>query len=62
MSEAELMQALGSTAASAEGRFFPDTYVYSRGVSDLTRAASAPMPRCSAGSTPPGRSARPTRR
>lgn len=36
MSEAELMQALGSSVASAEGRFFPDTYVYSRGVSDLT--------------------------
>jgi len=36
MSEAELMQALGSSVSSAEGRFFPDTYVYSRGVSDLT--------------------------
>jgi UPF0755 protein len=35
-SEAALMAALGSTGVPAEGRFFPDTYVYSRGVSDLT--------------------------
>jgi UPF0755 protein len=31
-----LMAALGATGQSAEGRFFPDTYAYSRGVSDLT--------------------------
>ncbi len=36
MSEAELMSALGSPGQAAEGRFFPDTYIYSRGVSDLT--------------------------
>ncbi len=36
MSEAELMAALGAAGVPAEGRFFPDTYVYSRGVSDLT--------------------------
>ena len=36
MSEAELLQALGDGALSIEGRLFPDTYVYSRGVSDLT--------------------------
>jgi UPF0755 protein len=36
MSEAELMAALGSPGMAAEGRFFPDTYVYSRGVSDIT--------------------------
>ncbi|HOM15323.1 MAG TPA: endolytic transglycosylase MltG [Rubrivivax sp.] len=36
LSEAELLQALGDAAGSIEGRFFPDTYVYSRGVSDLT--------------------------
>jgi len=36
MSDAELMAALGEPGASAEGRFFPDTYSYSRGVSDLT--------------------------
>ncbi len=36
LSDAELMAALGSPALPAEGRFFPDTYVYSRGVSDLT--------------------------
>jgi UPF0755 protein len=36
MSEAELMAALGAPGVRAEGRFFPDTYVYSRGVSDLT--------------------------
>lgn len=36
MSEAQLMTALGATGIAAEGRFFPDTYAYSRGVSDLT--------------------------
>jgi UPF0755 protein len=36
MSETELMAALGAPGVPAEGRFFPDTYVYSRGVSDLT--------------------------
>jgi UPF0755 protein len=36
LSEAELMAALGLPGVAAEGRFFPDTYVYSRGVSDLT--------------------------
>lgn len=36
MSEAELMQAVGRPGLSPEGRFFPDTYRYSRGVSDLT--------------------------
>ncbi len=44
MSEAELMAALDRPGVAAEGRFFPDTYAYSRGVSDLTvlkRAATA---------------------
>jgi len=36
MDEASLMRALGAEGQSAEGRFFPDTYLYSRGVSDLT--------------------------
>ena len=36
MSDAELMAALGAPGVPAEGRFFPDTYAYSRGVSDLT--------------------------
>jgi UPF0755 protein len=36
MSDAQLMAALGAKDQAAEGRFFPDTYVYSRGVSDLT--------------------------
>lgn len=36
MSDAQLMAALGAPDLAAEGRFFPDTYVYSRGVSDLT--------------------------
>lgn len=37
MTDAQLMQALGAPAGqSPEGRFFPDTYAYSRGVSDLT--------------------------
>ena len=47
LSDAQLMQSLGDAASSAEGRFFPDTYVYSRGVSDLTvlRRAHAAMQR-----------------
>jgi len=36
MAEAELMAALGAPNQRAEGRFFPDTYMYARGVSDLT--------------------------
>jgi len=36
MTEAELMAAIGAPGQRAEGRFFPDTYLYSRGVSDLT--------------------------
>jgi len=34
-SDAELMVALGHPGETAEGRFFPDTYAYSRGVSDV---------------------------
>ncbi len=36
MADAELMAAVGAPGVPAEGRFFPDTYAYSRGVSDLT--------------------------
>jgi UPF0755 protein len=36
MSDADLMAALGEPGTLPEGRFFPDTYAYSRGVSDLT--------------------------
>ena len=36
MDEATLMAELGLPGVPAEGRFFPDTYLYSRGVSDLT--------------------------
>lgn len=36
MNESQLMAALGADGVAGEGRFFPDTYVYSRGVSDLT--------------------------
>ncbi len=36
MAEADLMAAIGLPGVPAEGRFFPDTYLYSRGVSDLT--------------------------
>ena len=42
--DAAVMSHLGLPGASPEGRFFPDTYAYSRGVSDLTvlkRAAQA---------------------
>jgi UPF0755 protein len=48
MNEAELMAAVGAPAGqAAEGRFFPDTYAYSRGVSDLAvlRRAYAAMQR-----------------
>ncbi len=44
MTDAALMAAIGQPGVAAEGRFFPDTYLYSRGVSDLTvlkRAAAA---------------------
>jgi UPF0755 protein len=34
--DARLMQELGTAGVAAEGRFFPDTYAYGRGVSDLT--------------------------
>jgi UPF0755 protein len=36
LSEAQMMGLLGAPEQAAEGRFFPDTYAYSRGVSDLT--------------------------
>ena len=36
LDERALMAALGAPGQRAEGRFFPDTYAYSRGVSDLT--------------------------
>jgi UPF0755 protein len=36
MTDAQLMAALGADTVPGEGRFFPDTYLYSRGVSDLT--------------------------
>jgi UPF0755 protein len=36
LNNAQLMAALGEPNTAPEGRFFPDTYAYSRGVSDLT--------------------------
>ncbi|MBV8379236.1 MAG: endolytic transglycosylase MltG [Paucibacter sp.] len=36
MSDADLMASIGAPGMAPEGRFFPDTYAYSRGVSDLT--------------------------
>ncbi|NCT84994.1 MAG: endolytic transglycosylase MltG [Comamonadaceae bacterium] len=47
MSDAEVMAALGEPGLLPEGRFFPDTYAYSRGVSDLTvlKRARAAMQR-----------------
>jgi UPF0755 protein len=36
MSDAQVMAALGLPNTPAEGQFFPDTYHYSRGASDLT--------------------------
>ncbi len=46
-SDAQLMTALGEPTLAPEGRFFPDTYAYSRGVSDLTvlKRAHAAMQR-----------------
>ena len=44
MSDAELMERLGQSGLAAEGRFFPDTYTYGKGSSDLrlyTRALHA---------------------
>lgn len=35
MSEAELMAAIGAPGVRAEGRFYPDTYAFSKGASDL---------------------------
>ena len=51
LDEAALMAAIGQAGVAAEGRFFPDTYVYSRNVSDLTvlrRAAQAQQRRLQA--------------
>jgi UPF0755 protein len=47
LDDAALMAAVGMPGAWAEGRFFPDTYAYSRGVSDLTvlKRAHAAMQR-----------------
>ncbi len=36
MSDVELMAALGAPGTAPEGRFFPDTYSYHRGASDLS--------------------------
>ena len=35
MSEAEVMAAIGAPGVAAEGRFYPDTYAYSKGSTDL---------------------------
>ncbi|MFX5142121.1 endolytic transglycosylase MltG, partial [Acinetobacter baumannii] len=35
MDDAALMQALGRPGVAPEGRFFPDTYTYAKGSSDL---------------------------
>ncbi len=35
MTDAQLMAAIGAPGVPAEGRFFPDTYIYSRGVQDV---------------------------
>lgn len=36
LGEAALMERLGRTGVAAEGRFFPDTYTFAKGASDLT--------------------------
>jgi UPF0755 protein len=47
LTDEALMRALGAAGVAAEGRFFPDTYAYSPGVSDLTvlKRAHAAMAR-----------------
>ena len=35
MSDAEIMAALGEPGVAAEGRFYPDSYAYSKGASDI---------------------------
>ena len=35
LNEAELMSAIGAPGVAAEGRFYPDTYAFSKGASDL---------------------------
>jgi UPF0755 protein len=35
LSDDDLMAAIGAPGTKAEGRFFPDTYIYSRGVKDV---------------------------
>jgi UPF0755 protein len=35
MSDADIMQALGAPGVAPEGRFYPDTYAYSKGSADL---------------------------
>lgn len=35
LSEADLMAAIGAPGVAAEGRFYPDTYAFSKGASDL---------------------------
>ena len=41
MSDAEIMQAIGAPGVPPEGRFFPDTYAYSKGSADLAVLARA---------------------
>ena len=41
MSEAEIMQAIGAPGVAPEGRFFPDTYAYSKGSPDIAVLARA---------------------
>ncbi len=36
MSDAQLMAAIGAPGIAAEGMFFPDTYLFSKGVSDIS--------------------------
>ncbi len=67
--DAELMARLGVPDASPEGRFFPDTYFFAAGSTDvalLNRARRAMRPAAGGGVGAPGvrtcRSRRPTRR
>ena len=53
LSPENIMEKLGRPGIHPEGRFFPDTYSYAKGSSDLGCSSAPPAP-WTGGSTPPG--------